>query len=406
MACTLALAPVFSKALNIAWILTFLLTVSLAIKARCYRAWPLPAEGVAGVAKTLVLFFAAGLLAKLLPQVMWSEVGQRLSFEINALAAAFVAWLICRLRLQYVPWFPVLLGLGLWAGLALTTVVIASSHGEQVFPTNAVNWAAGTAAMLCLALGLTMAPRATAAARVCVWAIVALMGLAVLLSGKRGAYFAPMWALAFGVAFWLPAVWRRRSRVRALAGLVVVLLAGMLLATTFPQWVQRPIDRLSAGATESLRFLGLERDSTELPAGSVDSRLHLYQMGMESIGQSPGLGFGLTGRDRLVAQAEAQLGHPFYHLHNEFIDAWVAYGVLGLVSSLCFPIGLMAAGWRARKISRGLAVMLTGFGLSHFICGLSNVNSFHNYYQTLFAVCVVLPFFWWPLLARQAHPIR
>jgi len=94
----------------------------------------------------------------------------------------------------------------------------------------------------------------------------------------------------------------------------------------------------------------------------------------------------------VVKRAELDVQAPLFHLHNEYLQAWVAYGVAGLLASLCFPMGLLLAGFLLRHAAPAPALAMAGLGLVHFFSGLSNVNTFHNYYGTVFAVCVALPF--------------
>lgn len=399
IAATLALAPAFSKPLNIGWILLFLITVVLFVRSGAFRSGVRADPVLSRAAQPLLLCFSLGLVAKLAMQVYWGEAGQKLAFEINATVAAGLAWALGRLRWQHASWLPVVLGLGVWTALALGEAVQAFALGDFATPTNAVNWAAGMAVMLCLVLGLALVPSLPFGVGLLLRVAVVLLAITVLLSGKRGAYFALLWAAGIGCAVWLAAVLHRASRRQALTGLLVVGLLGLAIAWASPSWLERPVERLVTGLAQGLSFLKSSGETAVLPEGSVDTRLYLYQRGFESIRQAPWLGGGWQQRDRVVEQVEQQIGQPLFHLHSETIDAWVAYGLPGLFASLCFPAGLVLGGWRVRRHSMPLAAMLVGLGLCHLFSGFSNVNTFHNYYQTLFAVCVVLPFFWWPLMS-------
>ncbi len=123
----------------------------------------------------------------------------------------------------------------------------------------------------------------------------------------------------------------------------------------------------------------------------------MLELGLRATSGSTLFGLGADGRQEVIKRAELDMSEPLFHLHNEYLQAWVAYGIPGLIAGLSFPLGLFVAGVSMRRHSPGAALALVGLGLVHFVSGLSNVNTFHNFYTSVFAVCVVMPF----LMFRQ-----
>ncbi len=397
----LSLSPVSAKTLNIAWILMFLIAVGLAARLWLRRSQSADVSEPDRVAKTLLLFFLAGLVTKLGVQVYWAEVGKSLAFELNALTAAAMAWVISRARLQHVPRALVLTAMAVFAGLAVKLAWDYPGSDGTALPTGAVNWAAGVAAMLCLSLGLAFCFRPSAPHGVFAIVVTLALALALFLVARRGAYFALLWVLVVGLVSLFRASRHKLSRKQLLASVLGCLMIGAVLALVAPERIMQPFDRVIVGFKEGTRFFEAPPGATGPPQGSVGVRLHTYRFAMESIAAAPWLGASLEGKNRLVAQVESQVREPLFHFHSEYLDVLIAYGVPGLVASLCFPLGLVVAAWRVRRTEPRLSLMLTGLGLTHFFGGLTDVNTVRNYYQTLFAACVVLPFFWLPLIARR-----
>lgn len=403
-AVSLALSPFSSRALNLTWIALF---TSVAIffalrygfqRQRDFRAATAPA------AKTLVLFFSAGLLIKLLAQWHWGVPGQEISFELNAMVAAFVALALARLRFEELPAVIVWLALTGFAVVALKTAIALSLSGDVALPTNAVNWSAGLALMLCICAGFVFTQRPTSAGWYLMIGAVILLALAVFISSKRGSFFAIFWVMVLGLSSVLRMPRSSAGWMQLYFPVVGVLLLLSSIAWLNPGLFKQPVENLVTAAREVSKFVDAAGDKDFLPEGSLDTRLYIYRLATDQIGHHPLLGIGLQGKQELVRSIEQRLQVPLFHLHSEPLDAWVAYGLPGLVSTLMLPLGLIVAGWQLRKIGPGSGLMLTGAGLSHFFSGLSNVNTFHNYYQTMFALAVVLPFLIACLAVRRGDP--
>jgi len=379
-----AWAPLSSRALNLAWILLFFLVVCMFVLHGVFGQRKAGRSVLSVAAKTVFLCFSLGLTFKLLGQWYWGVLGEKISFELNAVVAAGVALAICFLparsaRVAFV-WF----GLAGFSITALWAAVNFSLHGDVALPTNAVNWGAGVALILCVISAWAFSHQPAPWGRYLAVGLALLLVLAVFVSGRRGAFFSILWAIGLGVLglFRSSVVTFRRPAIWLATGIALVLVSSSIWLS--PNLVSSSIDRLLLGVKEASSFVTAAQDERFVPSGSVDTRLYMYKQAVEVLKNHPLEGAG--------PQKKLDLQVDLFHLHNEYLDAWVAYGILGLLAALILPAGLVIAGWRVRTADPGLAWMLIGVGFSHFTSGLSNVNTFHNYYQTIFAIAVVLPF--------------
>lgn len=387
-----AWAPQSSRSLNLAWILLFGFLVVLFLLRFGNRQQRDHRSALAVAAKTVVFFFFTGLSIKLLAQWHWGGPVQKISFELNALAASCVSLAICILPSRQDAAKVIWLGLAGFCTVALFTAMDFSLRGDSALPTNAVNWGAGVALVLCILPGwVALQPPASARSYLSI-GLVMLLVLAVFVSARRGAFFSIFWVIGLGA---LGMIHTHAITIRRRAALLVAAGSAVLVSGTIwmsPSLLEVPIDRLREGVREVSGFAAAAGDESFVPRGAMDTRLYIYSQAMKLIQTDPWEGVGPQAKRELVRTIEERLQAQLFHLHNEYLDAWVAYGVPGLLASLMFPAGLMLAGWRLRKTTAGPAWMLLGVGLSHFTSGISNVNTFHNYYQTMFAVVVVLPF--------------
>lgn len=388
----LVFSPSSSRALNLAWVLLFLLVVAVFVLRFGFQHQRDFLNGMAPAARVMFILFSVGLLLKLLAQVYWGAFGQDISFELNAWVAALAAWMLCRMPVKLVSALIVFALTGFAVVAMLTVVHTVTGGGSAAMPTNAVNWAAGLALILCLGAGGLMLLRPYSARWLVVLCAVVLLMLSIFISNKRGAYFAILWVVILGVSGLTKSAGENTRRISSFAVLAagVLLVGGMALLT--PELLRKPIDNILLGARQASGFFAAFNDKAFLPSGNVDARLYMYRVAMDQIFVHPFMGIGPQGKMALVHTLEERLHAPLFHLHSEPIDAWVAYGLPGLLSGVMFSAGLVFSGLRLRKTAGGPGVMLLGIGLSHFFSGLSNVNTFHNYYQTMFALAAVLPY--------------
>jgi O-antigen ligase len=392
LAILIAITPISSKAVNLAWILLFLMACSLML-TRAFRRGPVKlSEGVSSALRALILFFLAGFALQVVMRLYWGEPVRGLSFEITSLTAAWVA-LIATRYWQPLSLYRVLLACGL---VFASLLALAQGYGYMFkginTPTNAVNWAAGLALLMCLSVAVAIDYQAQFREKTLSALGVGVFSLAIFVAGRKGAFFAILWAAAVGMYFFLGSAWREPRKLLCFMTSIAFSFAAILVLILATDWFEVPIKRVVIAAAEFSEVIHREKGSGTVLKGTVGGRIHMHEIGIEATSESPLVGIGAIGRDHLVKRAELDLQEPLFHLHSEYLQSWVAYGVPGLLGALSFSVGLVVAGFFVRRDAPAIAVALGGLGVVHFLSGLSNVNSFHNYYGTVFAVCVVIPF--------------
>ncbi len=391
LAALVALTPVSSKAINLAWILIFVFACWVLVTRALERGHVMHAAATVRAANALFAFFSFGLVLQLGMRWYWDEPLRGLSFEITALTAAGVAVVFGR-HWRAGTWHRVALALGLTlaSGFALFQGYGYMFKGEPG-PTNAVNWGAGMALFMCIALPLVIERSTPTRGKLLAVTCLVLFTLAIFVGGRRGAFFAVFWSVAVGGFIYGRHAIRSGSwRGRTIGVLVLVIVVG-LMSNLARGPMSASTDRVTNAIAEISGLLQRSPDSTASLTGSVGTRVHMLELGLNATSGSAIFGLGAHGREQVIKRAELDIGAPLFHLHNEYLQAWVAYGVAGLVASACFPLGLFVAGILLRRGSPGASVALVGLGLVHLVSGLSNVNTFHNFYTSVFAVCVVLP---------------
>ena len=260
------------------------------------------------------------------------------------------------------------------------------------FTTNAIPWAAGIAFASCVLLPLGLRTDVGHRTRA-LWIAAALAaGLAVVLSGSRGAWPVLPW-LVIGAAI---GCWRLHhslaragsSRLLHISVLAAPLLA-LAAAVAFPPALSDPAQRVSTGLSE------IQPALDELP-GSADSsigaRLALWTLGLEAFRESPWLGIGEAEKQRRIQAKAVRLESPLLaklgHLHNDYLEHMALYGLVGLASLLSLGAGLAVAAVRVRAFDRTAFWQLSGILFVHSLCELTNVNLYHKYYDVMLAACV------------------
>lgn len=396
-----AMAPVSSSAINLTWIFLFGFSGWVFMGRRRDRCQPERAPEIRSALTVLIAMFALGLVLAIAMRLYWSESVRGLSFELTALAAAAVSLVFATswtANEQHIK----ALATGIFVASLLA---LAQGYGYMFTghpgPTNPVNWGAGMALFACIALSLVINQGANKRSQWLAMLGVLAFSLAIFVAGRRGAFFAILWCGAVGSYFFVRNFALTRQTTRRLLVLPTFLVVASLAALLAKNQLAVPLDRVMVAASEVKAMAGDEADRALALRSSVGSRVHMLELGLEAGAVSPWVGVGADGLARVVKRAELDVQAPLFHLHNEYLQAWVAYGVAGLLASLCFPMGLVVAGFLLQRAAPAPALAMAGLGLVHFFNGLSNVNTFHNFYGTVFAVCVALPFL---MFVQKAAP--
>lgn len=213
-----------------------------------------------------------------------------------------------------------------------------------------------------------------------IWLALLLLGAGMgifgsLMSGSRGGWVGfplVLWVLYQGYGRSLPKRW--------LGGLAALIIMGGLAVYSIPQLgVQHRVHQ----AFSDIAGFVEQGDSRS----SLGARFEMWGAAIQLIPKKPIFGWGTLGyeraRDRLV---EEGLAHPviqrYDHVHNEYLDAWVKRGVVGLVALLALylvPLRLFTQRIRSEDLHlRAFAVAGVLLPVAYIDFGLSQVFLAHN----------------------------
>jgi O-antigen ligase len=338
-------------------------------------------------ASTWLFFCFFALFLKTIPMIYWSGPWEERHGEFRLLIGATAFLLLY--KYQHLPknW-------GKAVGYALTVACIlafalVSIRGINSAPTNQLPWAAGISLLSCLLLTWSFSVPASQKI-LAFWRLGSLLALcAVLISGVRGSYL---------LAIVWPILWLRltahSSLIRPSDLLKKVLLAlifSIAVISLAPHTIS-PVTRI----LQVLSELGLMADSNSTWSNSSNiARLMLWRDGLESFRNHWFIGSGFEGAKDVIKQtainnqlsAIGLLGH----FHNDYIHTAVEYGIFGLLSLLCYSLGMSWCAWllyRAGHSTQASGVL--ALIVMHVSTGLSNVNFAHNYYPTVLSFTVSL----------------
>ncbi|MCI0510275.1 O-antigen ligase [Chromohalobacter marismortui] len=154
-------------------------------------------------------------------------------------------------------------------------------------------------------------------------------------------------------------------------GLVLVVLGGVFFGGTLSERLET-----ESGVVVEV----LQGDLQNVPYSSVGIRIHTWVAAGEWIAERPLVGWGGEGRSLVIdhtAWLPDNIKERFGHLHNFFLEVWVAYGVLGLgvIAALALWIGRGTwLAWRAGVMPNDMAL----FGAAFFVYWMI-VNQFESY---------------------------
>ncbi|MCG7598279.1 O-antigen ligase family protein [Halomonas sp. McH1-25] len=124
----------------------------------------------------------------------------------------------------------------------------------------------------------------------------------------------------------------------------------------------------------------LAGDFSEIPYNSAGIRFHTWRAATEWIAERPLVGWGGAGRSLAIDETEWMpqwVKDQYGHLHNYFLELFVAYGLLGVgvFVALAFWVGRGTwLAWRGGVMPNDMAL----FGVSFFIYWVI-VNQFESY---------------------------
>lgn len=124
-------------------------------------------------------------------------------------------------------------------------------------------------------------------------------------------------------------------------------------------------------------FSSATDDSAQDKDTSVVHRITMYKLGIRAISELPFKGYGYQNRFEAISPyLESNFISRYAHLHNAFINHWVAGGILGLLIFLIFlftPLALVSFFGKCSRDSIFFActitISLTGIGMTTEVLG-------------------------------------
>ena len=342
------------------------------------------------LAQGWLYFCLLALALKSIPMVYWSGPWEERHAEFRLLIGAIGSFLLLRYRLLPKSWF-----VGAGHALSLSCVLaflLTATLGSIAAPTNRIPWTAGVSILSCVLLTWSfLIP--TTAVTTSFWRVSSLLGLCtVLMSGVRGSY---MLILVWPTLWWFLG---RQSSVKRSKNLYIKAMIAIGIAITTIV-VTPPTESPLHRAKQVMIELGISENHGDVGTNNSNgARVVLWKSGIQAFQDHWFLGLGFTGGKALIKQTadEKQLPEIRHlgHYHNDYIHTAVEFGILGLLSFLCYSFGMAWCAWRLHHagFATSAAGMLSVL-LMHMTAAITNMNFAHNYYPTILSVGVSLLLF-------------
>lgn len=201
----------------------------------------------------------------------------------------------------------------------------------------------------------------------------------IVITQTRAIWLALCAALPVAGLLWAGASMQSSGAAQAkkplLAGLALCVLVALPASVFFKDVVERRL-----GVEAAIIGEVLNGNLEQVPYSSVGIRVHTWVAAAQWIAERPLVGWGDKGRTLAIKHTEwlpEDVRNDFGHLHNYFLELWVAYGLLGLAlfTALAGWVGLGTwRAWRAGAMPGDLAL----FGYTFFVYWLV-VNQFESY---------------------------
>lgn len=217
-------------------------------------------------------------------------------------------------------------------------------------------------------------------ARILLWcSLLTVCSIGVLISQTRAIWLALLAALSVAGITWL--LYKGRSQLtlgnlkKFTIGFALFLILITGASMKFHNTLTERVDQESQVISQVARG-----EFEDLPYSSIGIRIHTWRAALDWIEQRPLVGWGSQGRSLVIDHTEwlpDSIKKNFGHLHNFFLEIWVAYGFLGLIviGALAVWIGRATwLAWRGGVLPSDIAL----FGMAFFIYWMI-ANQFESY---------------------------
>jgi O-antigen ligase len=383
-----ALAPLHTKILGAAWLGFFVWGIASATGARGATRNDNQASA-SWLAACIAALILAGVCA-----LIWDESSNILNPQIRLLIPALSVYLVLR-KGYLAPQARIYMlhAIALAGMTAFIWTVYLSLSGQDVrssLASNAIPWAVASSFYACLLLPAALAERQSMLRRRLWLASVACVVLAVLLSRSLGAFMLIPWCVLVCIWFW----YRHRVRNTSSLPILALVVSAIIFLLACAWWAPADILKLRKTTQEISETRATHNYNT-----SAGARLYMWNLAWQGFQQSPWIGVGSAERIRRLKQAGENDADPnrlaavrsLGHVHNQYLNAALDGGLLGLASLLTVLGGMALATRRLAQTDKVAAWQMGGVLLMHASASMSNVNSLHNYYMMALSLAAVVP---------------
>ncbi|MFC0179626.1 O-antigen ligase family protein [Thorsellia kenyensis] len=342
------------------------------------------------------LWLAINLVAygmKLMIQLYHDEFNDVSSFHSrNIILALFMYVCFVKFRvnnnlfiyLKYLP-YPIF-------SLGIVTFIIGYVlWGNISFGTNQIPWAAGIS-IVSLSIHILMLQNLNNKWwQLLGWCNSLLILLTIFNIGVRGSYFYIVW-LAFLMISSLFVIYRKKITLKSITIIVIIFFGLILLLSFFGQGIlNNGLQRIEMAMVEIKKFIELGANGANT---SVGARLHMWSESIQFIKTDFWLGHGKDTTVEIIKEigmtANSSIIKGLNQVHNEFIQAILTYGILGIISLLLYPAALIYFAWLIRIDKPSISISLIGVVFLFLTAGMTNANTYHNYFGTAFSISIGL----------------
>ncbi len=392
----IALAPLNSKVLGLAWLSFWVFGIYVAFKMRGTDA---QTNSIAAI--TTSVWFKSCVLALILggiSNLIWHEGIDSLNAQLRLLLAATAALCLARhgaisghVRIKLVH----AIAIACVFAFARTIFLLAQGENADIrasLASNAIPWAVVISFYTCLLLPAALSEQDSLLRRR-LWLFSVGCGIgAILLSQSRGAFLVIPWCCLVYAWFW----YRQYAQEGGFRRALLMLVGAVTIVLSTSWFMPGDILRMHR-AVQDIK----EAQTSENYNTSMGARLYLWGMALDGIRESPWIGIGSVERMQRIKHAgEGESSEQVAkllavralgHVHNQYLHNALDGGLILLASFMALLIGMAAAIFYLRRVAPVAAWQLGGVLFMHTTASLTNVNFAHNYYATALALAVVLP---------------
>lgn len=394
--CIFSVITASTKAAGAIWLLLFLLGLVLFILNFKRTKHDVDNTQISiKLAQHWALFCIAAAILIFIPTAYWGGPWPERHPQWRLLIAALgTYWVVKHANLTDLEWSRLLLWMlmGISVSLAIAFVGVVVWGSTVLAPTNRIPWMAGISVLVCAAMAMVFELKSISIyAKKIVIVCVLLTVVTVMFSGVRGS-----WPLIFVLPALLLAlnhIQHKEARTHLVYLWIIPFTALILSAGSFA--AEDPWPRLQIAMHEIYAALLNQNHAAADFNSSVGIRLGMYWLGLENALNAGVIGYGHDAHKQMFFEIFQKLGAESFaghlsHYHNDILNPWVEFGLMGLLSYLCYSYGLIYMAKKLWGLHRSSSIGLIAILAMHLSTGFTNTNFAHNYYPLMLSLSVAL----------------